>query len=120
MNSKQVTGTIAEVLAQKHILGLGYKILETNWHYGHLEIDIIAKDKDQLVIIEVKSRNGLRYEHPSEAVTNKKIKYIIEAAETYILKHDLDLNTRFDIITVIFFDKHFELEHFEDAFYPTL
>jgi putative endonuclease len=118
--STKEIGEIAEGLAQQHILKLGYKIKDTNWNYGHLELDIVAKDGDQLVIIEVKSRNGIRYEHPSEAVTNAKIKRIVEAAEAYIFEKDLHTETRFDVITVIFFKQSHELEHFKDAFYPTM
>jgi putative endonuclease len=68
----------------------------------------------------VKSRNGIRYEHPSEAVTKTKIKRIVEAAEAYIFEKDLHMETRFDVITVIFFKQNHELEHFKDAFYPTM
>jgi len=118
--STKEIGEIAEGLAQQHILKLGYKIKDSNWHFGHLELDIIAQDGDQLVIVEVKSRNGIRYEHPSEAVTNSKIKRIVEAAEAYIFEKDLNMETRFDVITVIFFKQSHELEHFKDAFYPTM
>lgn len=119
MNTREL-GEKAEALAQNHIKKLGYRILATNWHYGHLELDIVARDKNELVIVEVKSRSGIRYEHPSEAVTNSKIKNIVEAADAYITKHEIELDTRFDVITVIFVDRQFELEHFKDAFYPTL
>ncbi|MBT6766202.1 MAG: YraN family protein, partial [Prolixibacteraceae bacterium] len=78
------------------------------------------QDGNELVIVEVKSRSGIRYEHPSEAVTNSKIKRIVEAADAYILENDIDLETRFDVITVIFIQQKYELEHFKDAFYPTL
>ncbi len=121
MVSAKEIGRIAEGHARQHILGLGYKILDTNWYYGHLELDIIAQEGDQLVVVEVKSRNGIRYEHPSEAITNAKIRNIVEATEAYIFEKDLHMDTRFDVITVIFFkDNKFELEHFPDAFYPTL
>lgn len=113
-------GDIAEKLAREHLLKLGYKILDTNWYHGHLELDIVARDNDELVIVEVKARSGVRYEHPSEAVTNTKIKRIVEAADAYIIEHNLDVETRFDIITVIFVQNQFELEHFKDAFYPTM
>ena len=113
-------GEIAEGLAQQHLLKLGYNIKETNWYHGHLELDIIAQDGNELVIVEVKSRSGIRYEHPSEAVTNSKIKRIVEAADAYILEKDIDLETRFDVITVIFIQQKYELEHFKDAFYPTM
>lgn len=119
MHSSRDTGVAAEELAQKHLLNLGYKILDINWHFVHLELDIVALDNDQLVIVEVKSRNGIRYEHPSEAVTDIKIKRLIDAAEAYIFQKDLHCETRFDIITIIFFGDNFELEHFKDAFYST-
>lgn len=122
MATTREIGMIGEKLAQKYLQKLGYKIIETNWHYGHLELDIIAHDGNELVIIEVKSRSGIRYEHPSEAVTNAKIKRIVEAADAYIQENNIEIETRFDIVTVIFFEqlqKH-ELEHFKDAFYPTL
>jgi putative endonuclease len=120
MVSTREIGDIAEGMAQQHLLKLGYEILDHNWHYGHLELDIVARDGDELVIVEVKSRNGIRYEHPSEAVTNSKIKRIVEAADAYIIEKNLDLETRFDVITVIFIQQNYELEHFKDAFYPTL
>jgi len=120
MASTREIGEMAEKLAQQHLRKLGYEILDSNWHFGHLELDIIAKDGDELVIVEVKSRNGIRYEHPSEAVTNAKIRRIVEAADEYIQQKDIDFETRFDVITVIFFQQKHELEHFKDAFYPTL
>jgi putative endonuclease len=44
----------------------------------------------------------------------------VEAADAYIIERDLDVETRFDVITVVFFKQGHELEHFKDAFYPTL
>lgn len=120
MVTQREIGELAEKHARNYLRTQGYEILDFNWYYGHLELDIIARDGDELVIVEVKSRNGLRYEHPSEAVTNAKMKRIVEAADAYIIEKDLDYETRFDVITVIFFGQDFELEHFKDAFYPTL
>jgi putative endonuclease len=120
MVSTREIGEQGEKLAQSYLRKLGYKILATNWHFGHLELDIVAKDKNELVIVEVKARSGIRYEHPSEAVTNGKIKRIVEAADGYIQENDINIETRFDVITVIFFGQKHELEHFKDAFYPTM
>jgi putative endonuclease len=120
MVSQRETGEMAEGIAEQYLSKLGYAILDKNWHYGHLELDIVARDGDELVIVEVKSRNGIRYEHPSEAVTNSKMKRIVEAADAYILEKELELETRFDVVTIIFFEQKYELEHFKDAFYPTL
>lgn len=120
MRTTREIGEIAEGLAQQHLIGLGYKIKDVNWHYGHLELDIIAQDGNELVVVEVKARSGIGYEHPSEAVTNSKIKRIVEAADAYIIEKDIDIETRFDVITVIFIKEGHELEHFKEAFYPTM
>lgn len=120
MATQQEIGEKGEALARLHLINLGYKIIETNWHFSHLELDIIARDENELVIVEVKARQGLRYEHPSEAVTRGKIRNIVEAADFYLRENNITLETRFDIITVIFFNDGHELEHFKDAFYPTL
>jgi putative endonuclease len=120
MVSTRELGEIAEGMAQQYLSKLGYHIKATNWYHGHLELDIIAQDGDELVVVEVKARSGLRYEHPSEAVTNAKMKRIVEAADAYIIEHEIELETRFDVITVIFLKQGHELEHFKDAFYPTL
>lgn len=113
-------GQEAEQLAVKYLRGQGYEIKAMNWRFCHLELDIVARDGNQLVIIEVKSRNGFRFEHPSEAISDQKIRRVIEAAEAYIQQTGSTLETRFDLITVIFLNPGHELEHFKDAFYPTL
>ena len=113
-------GKKGEALAKQYLEEKGYKIVETNWRHDKDEIDMIAMEGNELVIVEVKARSGIRYEHPSEAVTNSKIKRIVEAAEGYILDKNWEGETRFDVITVIFFEQKFELEHFKEAFYPTL
>jgi putative endonuclease len=118
MTTQKEIGEKGEKLAARYLADLGYQIRERNWHFGHNEIDIIALDGDELVIVEVKARTSDQYEHPSEAVTKQKITHIVEAAEGYIQLHEIDLETRFDVITVIFYGQEYELEHFKDAFYP--
>ncbi len=113
------TGNKGEKLALQYLQKMGYTILETNWHTRHYEIDIIARDGNELVIVEVKTRTGDHYGHPSEAVNNKKIRRLINAAERYIHLHNMNLDTRFDVISIIFLDRKFHLEHIKDAFYPT-
>jgi putative endonuclease len=120
MVSQKELGEKAEQLATRFLINSGYVVLDTNWHYGHLELDIVARDGEELVVVEVKARSGIRYEHPSEAVTNGKMKRIVEAAEGYIQEKEWQGETRFDVITVIFFKEGHELEHFKDAFYPML
>ena len=69
------TGSKAENIAAEFLLKIGYIILHRNWRYSHKELDIVARDKNILVIVEVKSRYGINSESPSESVliNNKNI-----------------------------------------------
>ena len=121
MAEKHDLGNKGEEIAVEHLRSLGYTIRHTNWRVQHLELDIVAMDDNELVVAEVKTRGSNSYEHPSEAVSNKKIRFLVNATEAYIQEYDLDVETRFDVISIIFFSKtDFELEHFKDAFYPPI
>jgi putative endonuclease len=112
-------GKKGEEIARDYLLKKGYQILNCNWFDGHLEIDIIAKEKDEIVVVEVKSRESYLYEEPWEAVSNRKIKNLVDAAETWLIQEEVDLETRFDVISIIFSkDGSYELTHFENAFTP--
>jgi putative endonuclease len=113
-------GIKGEELAKEHLLQKGYKILHSNWKSGKREIDIIAENKDFIVFIEVKTRTDDYYIHPRHAVTSEKQKSIIYAAENYLERYNIDKESRFDIISIISNCKTVEIEHIEDAFYPTL
>lgn len=102
-------GRIGEKAACKALKKSGYKILERNLHVSHNEIDVIAKNSQALVFVEVKARSvdkddGLRYGSPAQAVTRSKQERTIQAARSYIAKHPTALQIRFDVIE-IFLDK---------------
>ena len=111
-------GKLGEELAVNYLIGKGYEILERNWRNQHKEIDIIAKDGMDLVVVEVKARQTDEYGGPDEAVTQQKRSRLVEAANAYLFKNDLDMSTRFDIISIIFKDGEPVIEHIEDAFLP--
>ena len=111
-------GKLGEELAVNHLTGKGYEILECNWRNRHKEIDIIAKDGKELVIVEVKTRQTDEYGDPDIAVTKQKQRCLISAANSYIFQNNLNLETRFDIISIIFRDGEPVIEHIEDAFLP--
>lgn len=113
-------GIKGENLAVKHLENKQYKILERNWRDGHKEIDIIAEKDDTLVIVEVKTRSTDHFEKPKQAVGKNKQRLIIDATETYIINNDVELETRFDIISIIFKGEKHTLEHVEDAYYPQM
>lgn len=118
LKKEKELGKKGEEMAAEHLRAAGYTILVRNWRYYHLELDIVAKQGDELVIVEVKTRIGEQYGHPSEAITKGKINRLIDAAEAYIIEHDSALETRFDVITVVLCQGKYELKHFEDAFIP--
>lgn len=113
-------GARGEDLATQHLISKGYTIRERNWRSGRTEIDIIAETSDFIVFVEVKTRSGNYLVHPAEAVNVPKQRTIIYAASNYIRQHNLAQEARFDIITIIF-DRHGpELDHIENAYYPTM
>jgi putative endonuclease len=112
-------GKKGEEIATKYLKGEGYSILARNWFYDHREIDIIARQGDQIVIVEVKTREGDYFEEPWEAISTAKIRNIVETAEVWLIEQQVDLETRFDVISIVFSDDgNYELTHFQNAFTP--
>jgi len=113
-------GPEGEDIAVRHLIEKGYKIRHRNWKSGQKEIDIVAENDKFIVFVEVKTRRDDYYLHPRDAVTEKKQKMIIYAADSYIRIYNIDKESRFDVITVISDGESFTVEHIEDAFYSTL
>ena len=111
-------GKQGEEIAVQYLIDKGYEILERNWRNRHKEIDIIAKDGDELVIVEVKTRQTDEYGNPDVAVTLQKQRLLISAANAYLFRNNLDVETRFDIISIVFKEGKPVIEHIEDAFLP--
>jgi putative endonuclease len=114
------TGKKGEEMAKTFLANKGYEILETNWRSGHNEIDIIAKKDSVIVVAEVKTRKTNFFGEPEEFVTKAKQKLLIKAANHYILQKGIDLEVRFDIISILYSGSNYKIHHIEDAFYPTL
>jgi putative endonuclease len=117
-NSKEL-GKRGEEIAINFLVQNGYKIRHRNWHFGHKELDIVATHNNMLVVVEVKTRWTNYWEEPKESVRRKKQRFIIEAAEAYVLHYDINLDVQFDIISIVLQEEKHELEHIEDAFQPT-
>lgn len=96
-------GNYGENLACKYLQKLGYRILERNYRIRGGEIDIVAKDKDTLVFIEVKTRWSHEYGLPVESITPWKIKFLLKTAMLYIQKIRWgDREYRLDFVSVDF------------------
>lgn len=94
-------GSRAEELACRYLVSLGYKILERNYLIRGGEIDIIAKDKDYLVFVEVKARYSHDFGLPIEAITPWKVKALLKTALFYIQKVGWgDKGYRLDVVCI--------------------
>lgn len=112
------TGKAGEKLAAKYLRENGYDILERNWRFNHFEIDIVARKGNILSIVEVKTLTGDFFGEPEEGVTKRKERFLSSAAHEYVVMKNLDVEVRYDIISVTFFEGRHELKMIEDAFYP--
>ena len=114
-------GALGEQIALEYLLERKYQILETNWVCGHKEVDIIAKDGDTIVFVEVKTRHSTCLVEPEATVDVYKQRHLIWAANSFVNRYQYDNDVRFDIIAIVI-DKNNEkkIEHIEDAFYPSV
>ena len=95
-------GNITEKIAQNYLIEQGYKIVNTNYKNKIGEIDIIAKDSDVLVFVEVKYRKNTNFGLPREAVNFEKQRKIRMVAMSYINKYNLHNNLcRFDVVEIL-------------------
>lgn len=118
LNSRQRLGLSGEEAAARYLAKSGYKILVKNYRCKLGEIDIIARDGEDLVFIEVKTRSGLSHGSPAAAVNTRKQRQISRAAQCYLAEQTLfDSPARFDVISVLFDGTNPErIEHISDAF----
>lgn len=119
MTTKDI-GDFGEDCAYNYLKEKGYQILERNHLSKKGEVDIIAKDDDTVVFVEVKTRKNSNYGFPCEYVDYKKQQRIINCAKLYTID-SVDLSIRFDVIEVYYtkaenliLDK---INHIENAFY---
>lgn len=110
-------GKEGEQLAVDYLIKQGYRIKYRNYRYLKAEIDIIAQKGGILAIVEVRSRSSDFIENIADTVTLKKIKLLVMAADHYVTENNVDVDVRFDIITLLKNKRRFELEHLEGAFY---
>src|SRR5688572_9750954 len=108
------TGKEGEKLAKKLLEEKGCTVLKTNWRYQRLEADIIAKKGDLLIVAEVKTRSTTFFGEPEEFVTRAKRQNLVRAANAYIEQYELDLEVRFDIISVVISEDKTAIYHIED------
>jgi len=117
MAQHNLTGNKGEALAVQYLSGKGYNIMHKNWRHSHWEVDIIAEKDGILHFIEVKTRRTKKYGHPEEAVSNKKIQNLINAAEEYLYQQPQWKRVQFNILSItILNDEPVEYFLIEDVY----
>lgn len=113
MENKRQKGAAYEQIAAAHLISKGYEILEFNYRCKMGEIDIIARDGEYLVFVEVKYRANSQKGNPLEAISMAKQKTISKCALHYMMMNHLsDVPVRFDVVGILGDKK----EHIKNAF----
>ena len=120
MADSHILGHDGEEKAVDYLLKKGYRILHRNWKSGKKELDIVAENDDNIVFVEVKTRSKDFNAGPRDTISDHKRKMLIYAADSYIQRYNINKESRFDIVTIVTTDRNEEIDHIEDAFYPTL
>jgi putative endonuclease len=109
-------GKWGEALAAEFVEKQGYEILERDWKSGHHDLDIIARDEDTLVIIEVKTRRNRLFGDPEEAIDYKKRLSLQSAINHYVKLHRIKIPVRFDVISIVgMIGSTPEIDHIKDV-----
>ena len=113
-DSKKTTGRSGEDAAVRYLEKMGYTILERNYRLRTGEVDIIARDKEYLVFIEVKTRRSATFGSPFEAVDARKQQQILKIASAYVGGKDIPV--RFDVVAVHLSGRAIRVEVLKNAF----
>jgi putative endonuclease len=117
LNRHQLFGKQSESAAVRHLKKKGYKILEKNYRTPLGEIDIVARDNDTIVFVEVKARSSARFGNPKTAVTPRKQRRISMVALHYLKeKRQHRAKARFDVIAITSDSSAPQIELVKNAF----
>lgn len=111
------TGVLGEDAAVIFLKNQGFRIIDRNFQKRYGEIDIVAKDKNTLVFVEVKTRIGDRFGLPEDAVNKRKVRSLIQSAEYYRLKKKkYDDDIRIDAVAVTLDESNqvIEIKHYKN------
>ncbi|MDQ6757772.1 MAG: YraN family protein [Bacteroidota bacterium] len=100
MAHHNITGNLGENMAVKYFADKGYNIIQKNWRHKNWEVDLIASKNNTLHFIEVKTRRTATFGYPEDDVGKRKIKYLMSAAEEFLLIFPEWKLIQFDILSI--------------------
>lgn len=116
MTDKKELGIKGEKFTVKYLKKHNYKILLRNFSCHLGEIDIIARNKEYIVFVEVKTRDKESMLLPKASVDNKKKIRIINTSEFFLRKYKTDLPFRYDVAEVFSDNNKLSIDYIENAF----
>ncbi|MBK8183637.1 MAG: YraN family protein [Candidatus Competibacteraceae bacterium] len=119
MISRVAQGTAAEDFALHYLEARGLTLVARNFRCRAGELDLILRDGEQLVFVEVRSRRSSQFGTPAESVTHSKQQRLLRAAAFYLQRQRLDLPCRFDVVAILQPGDAPQVEWIQDAFQLT-
>ena len=117
MDTNREKANEGEDLAAAFLQRKGYTIIERNYYFGHGELDMIARDGDVLVFVEVKTRKSASYGPAEYSITYGKQKQLYHIAQGYMFERKINnVPCRFDVVIVEFERGKPVFKHYENAF----
>lgn len=121
MSRRSELGRSGEQYAAEYLIAKGYAILARNWRVGHLEVDIIGMEGDEVVFVEVKTRQGGDVDAAVMAVDAAKQQNLVSASRVFMKAAGLPHHRiRYDIIAVNVVDGQPRLTHIPGAYFAEL
>lgn len=119
MTSRVAQGAAAEDFALRYLEARGLRLVARNFRCRAGELDLILRDGEQLVFVEVRSRRYSQFGTPAESVTRTKQQKLLRAAAFYLQRQRLDLPCRFDVVAILQAGDAPQVEWIQDAFQLT-
>jgi putative endonuclease len=113
------TGMKGELLARQFLQAKGLELQSCNWRAGRCEIDLIFREREALIFVEVKTRSSEHFGSPGSFLSPTQEQRIAQAAYRYCELQDHQWEIRFDLVEVVLFPGRAPIiRHYEDAFFP--
>ncbi len=113
MNTRKRLGDHGEQLAAEHVLARGFTVLAKQLRTPFGEIDLVCRDGDEVVFVEVKTRQQSTDVFPEEAVTKAKLSHMVRCAQWYLDAHPKATAWRMDVIAIAVSGEKTDIQHFE-------
>lgn len=116
--SSRSLGQQGEEIAAKFLTKNGYQVVTRNYRWARGEIDIVARKRNMLVFVEVKTARARTFGAPETWVDERKQQQIGQVALRYLQEKEIDeMDCRFDVVAVTFYDNQWRVRHIENAFW---